>query len=75
MAGFVGIAAAGKSIEMLLNSCFEELQPFDPPPPEPPGNKTKAVLVRTTDFESGNAANTISPPALSIFLYRVDLTK
>ena len=75
MAGFAGIAAAGKSIEMLLNSCFEELQPLDPPPPEPPGNKTKAVLVRTSDFESGNISAKIGPPALSIFLYRVDFNK
>lgn len=75
MAGFAGIAAAGKSIEMMLNSCFEELQPLDPPPPEPPGNKTKAVLVRTSDFESGNIGTKIGPPALSIFLYRVDFNK
>jgi hypothetical protein len=75
LAGFAGIAAAGKSIEMLLNSCFEDLQPLDLPPPEPPGNKTKAVLVRTSDFESGNLPNAIGSPALSIFLYRVDFNK
>ena len=75
MAGFAGIAAAGRSIEMLLNSCFEDLQPLDPPPPEPPGNKTKAVLVRTSDFEPANVNNRIGSPALSIFLYRVDFNK
>ena len=35
MAGFAAIAAAGKSIERLLNVCFEESQPiaaaFTPP--------------------------------------------
>lgn len=71
MAGFAGIAAAGKSIEMLLNSCFEELQPVD----EPPGNKTKAILVHTTDFESGNVGTKIGTRALTIFLYRVDFNK
>lgn len=60
---------------MLLNACFEELQPLDPPPPEPPGNKTKAVLVRTSDFESANVSTKIGSPALSIFLYRVDFNK
>ncbi len=68
MAGFAGIAAAGKSIEMLLNACFEEEQPM--PPPE---KKTKAVLVRTVDFDEGG--NSIGVPALSIFLYRVDFNK
>ena len=75
MAGFAGIAAAGKSIEMLLNSCFEDLQPLDPPPPEPPANKTKVVLVRTVDFQTDKVATSIGSPALSIFLYRVDFNK
>lgn len=72
MASFAGIAAAGKSIEMLLNAEFEELQPLDP---VPPGKKTKAVLVRTGDFDTSKASNTIVLPALSIFLYRVDFNK
>ena len=70
MAGFAGIAAAGKSIEMLLNSCFEDLQPLDQQ-----NNKTKAVLVRTTDFDPNNAGNNIGTRALSIFLYRVDFNR
>ena len=72
MAGFAGIAAAGKSIEMLLNAGFEDLQPLDP---VPPGKKTKAVLVRTIDFDSTKVATSIGSPALSIFLYRVDFNK
>lgn len=75
MAGFAGIAAAGKSIEMLLNANFEELQPLDPPPPAPPGKKTKAVLVRANDFDPTKVATTIGSPAVSIFLYRVDFNK
>lgn len=68
MAGFAGIAAAGKSIEMLLTAGFEELQPVN-------GSNTKAVLVHTIDFETTNVANNIGSPALSIFLYRVDFNK
>lgn len=72
MAGFTGIAAAGKSIEMLLNACFEDFQPLQP---VPPGKKTKAVLVRTIDFSPDKVSNSIGSPALSIFLYRVDFNK
>ncbi|MEQ1545842.1 DUF4255 domain-containing protein [Methyloglobulus sp.] len=69
MAGFAGIAGAGKSIERLLNTAFAEEQPI-------PGQlRTRAVLVRTTDFEPGNVSTNIGSPALSIFLYRVDFNK
>ena len=73
MAGFAGIAAVGKSVELLLNACFEDQQPLDRP--GIPGNKTKAVLVRTRDFEQAKIATSIGSPALSIFLYRVDFNK
>lgn len=75
MASFAGIAAAGKSIEMLLNANFEDLQPLDPPLPAPPGKKTKAILARTSDFDPAKVATSIGSPALSIFLYRVDFNK
>lgn len=68
MAGFAGIAAAGKSIEMLLTAGFEEFQPVT-------GSNTRAVLVHTVDFETTNVSNNIGSPALSIFLYRVDFNK
>ena len=68
MAGFGGIAAVGKSIEMLLNACFEERPPA-------PNKKTKALLVRTNDFEESTRAGTIGSPALTVFLYRVDFNK
>lgn len=68
MAGFAGIAAAGKSIEMLLTAGFEEFQPVS-------SGNTKAVLVHTIDFDPANAGPNIGSPALSIFLYRVDFNK
>lgn len=68
MAGFAGIAAAGKSIEMMLNACFKDQPPVG-------GSKTKAVLVRTADFETTKVSLNIGSPALSIFLYRVDFNK
>jgi hypothetical protein len=67
VASFEGIAAAGKSIERLLSACFSE------PPVPVAGKTTKAVLVQTEDFKSG--AGTIQPPALSVFMYRVDFNK
>jgi len=39
-----------------------------------PGKTTKAVLARTEDFKTG-AGGRIKPPALSIFLYRIDFNK
>jgi hypothetical protein len=61
LAGFAGIAAAGKSIEMLLTAGFEELKPVT-------SGNTKAVLVHTSDFDPANAGGVIGSPALSIFL-------
>jgi hypothetical protein len=68
VANYAGIAAAGRSIERLLNLSFEQEQPL------PTGN-TRAVLVRTADFEDSARPTTIGSPALSIFLYRVDFNK
>lgn len=70
MAGFAGIAATGKSIERLLNACFQDEEPVPVP-----GKKTRAVLVRTGDFDENTAATNIGSPALSIFLYRIDVNK
>lgn len=68
MAGFAGIAATGMSIERVLNAAFAEEEPV-------PGKKTRAVLVRTADFEEANVPTSIGSPALSVFLYRVDTNK
>jgi hypothetical protein len=67
--GFNSIAAAGKSLERLLTAGFAQL-------PVPVSSKTtKAVLVRTEDFDSTSISTVIVRPALSIFLYRVDFNK
>lgn len=68
MAGFAAIAAAGKSIEKILNAAFTDTPPVQ-------GQTTKAVLVRTTDFEEKSLPTSIPFPALSIYLYRADFNK
>jgi hypothetical protein len=76
VAGFAGVAAVGKSLERLLNAGFdEEQQDADPQRWLVPNKKTKAVLVRTADFEESVVGTNIGSPALSIFLYRVDFNK
>jgi len=69
MADFTAIASVGKSLERFLSACFTD--PLAPPPV--PGSTTKAVLARTEDFNDNGGR--IVPPALSIFLYRVDFNK
>lgn len=69
MAQHAGLAAVGRSIERLVGASFREDDPLDPPGP------TRAVLVRTEDFDKANVAAAIGPPALSIFFYRVDFNK
>ena len=68
MAGFAAIASAGKSIERIVNAAFSSLEPV-------PGKTTKAVLVRTNDFDTHKNKGTIGNPALSIYLYRADFNK
>ncbi len=68
VADFAAIAAAGRSIERLLHACFEEEEPVD-------GQRTRAVLVRSSDFDSTAIATAIGSPALSVFFYRVDLNR
>jgi hypothetical protein len=69
VANFTSIAAAGKSIERLLTAAFAEA-------PVPVANKTtKAYLVRSEDFDRHSPATIIVRPALSIFLYHVDVNK
>jgi hypothetical protein len=68
LAGFPAIAAAGKSIERILNEAFADVQPIS-------GKTSRAVLVRTTDFEEANVPTAIGSPALSIYLYRADFNK
>jgi hypothetical protein len=66
MAGFGGIASVGKSIELVLNTGFQAVQPVD-------GELTQAILVRTDDIDP--PAMAVPRPGLSILLYRVDFNK
>ncbi len=65
MAGFQAIAAAGKTVERLLDARLNADKPV-------PNTRTRAVLVRTEDFaQEGDSL--IAPPVLSIFLVRADV--
>jgi hypothetical protein len=66
VAGFGGIAAVGRSIELLLNAGYAAVEPVT-------GRTTKSKLVRTEDLDP--PAPTISRPGLSVLLYRVDFNK
>jgi hypothetical protein len=68
MASYECIAAVGKSLERLLSSWFLQA------PIPVSGSTTKAVLVGTEDFDV-SATGRIKPPALSVFLYRVEPNK
>jgi hypothetical protein len=72
MAGFAGIAAAGKSIERVLNAFLAPAAADDAPVP---GRTTRAFLARTEDFVKNNNAFGFSLPALTIYAYRVDFNK
>lgn len=67
MADYLSIAAAARSVERLLNLAFDEDEPV-------PEQQTKAVLIRTDDFDS-EGVGLIAPPALSIFVYRIDFNR
>lgn len=67
MADYLSLAAAARSLEKLLNHDFDVEKPV-------PGKTTKAVLVRTEDLDLGSPG-IIVPPALSIFVYRVDVNR
>jgi hypothetical protein len=64
VANFRSIAAAGASLERLLNRCFEQAEPVA-------DRTTRAVLVRTEDLRNVGAGQVVNPPAVSLFLYRV----
>jgi hypothetical protein len=69
MANYKSLAAAGASIEQLINSCFASV-------PEGDFTRTpKAVLARTEDFDLGKQTGVIKAGILTIFLYRVEFNK
>jgi hypothetical protein len=69
MANLNSIAAAGRSLERLLN------QAFSVPPAPVPEHNARAFLIRTEDFDQTSNQSIIQRPGLSIFLYRVDFNK
>src|SRR4051794_14932942 len=69
MADSTSISAAGKALERVLTTAFAE------PPVPVPNSATRALLVRTEDFDQNALATIIQRPALSLFLYRVDFNK
>jgi hypothetical protein len=66
VAGFGGIAAVGKSIELVLSTGFSVVEPVR-------GSETRARLVRTDDLAP--PAPEIVEPGLTLLLYRVDFNK
>jgi hypothetical protein len=70
MADFQGIAAAASSIRRLLEQCCDPVRGV-PPVPGPP---TSVNTIRTDDM-SPEGTNETSPPALTLFLYRIDFNK
>lgn len=68
MADRLGVEAVGLSIVRLLNLCFEEDQPIS-------GSRSKAVLMRTEEFEAANRPEDMTLPLVSLFLYRIDLNR
>lgn len=68
MANFACISAAGLSLERYLNRAFEEAQPVE-------NSITRAVFVRATDLAPAHVGNVLPPPALSIYLYWVNVNR
>jgi hypothetical protein len=64
MASFHAIAATARSLERLLNAAYDADEPIA-------GSTTRAVVVRSDEFDLSIADSPITFPALSIFLYRV----
>ena len=62
------LAAVGRTLERVLDAAFDALEPVE-------DKNTRAVLVRTQDFDPSTVDNPIVAPALSIFLYRVGVNR
>jgi hypothetical protein len=70
MADFQGIAAATSSIRRLLERCCDAQRGVAPVR----DHTTRVNAVRTDDMSPDGTAET-SPPALTLFLYRIDFNK
>jgi len=71
MAGFRAMAAAGKSLERLLNAKFAEDSELE----TLLGHPARAAVIRTQDFDPANNASLLPKPGASLYLYRVDFNK
>ncbi len=69
MADFAAVAAAGLTLERLLSAAFLET------PVPVPGKTTRAVLIRTEEFDTKEHGSPLVPPALSVWIYRVEFNK
>ncbi|MFO7567686.1 MAG: DUF4255 domain-containing protein [Enhygromyxa sp.] len=72
MADYDSIASTGRSVVRLLNHGFAEGNPL------PLSTTPTAVLIRTEDFKAetnNESVAALSPPAVSIFFYRVDVNR
>ena len=67
MADFTSIAAVCSSIVRYLDFCFREQQPIL-------DHSTSVRLLRTEDLNS-ETSSLITPPTLSLYLYRIDFNK
>lgn len=70
MADFQGIAGATSSIRRLLEQCCDTDRGVAPVA----GHTTQVNVVRTDDMSPEGTPET-SPPALTLFLYRIDINK
>lgn len=68
MGGFNILSAVANNIVDLLRAGFAERTPFEP------ARAMNVALVHTEDFERG-AGSLIQLPALSVFVYRVDVNR
>lgn len=72
MADFASVAAVSSSITRFLNFCFNDQQPIAPGATD--SNETTAILARTEDLDIETSI-LLSPPCLSVFLYRIDFNR
>ncbi len=70
MAEYSAIAAVSRSIERLIRHWFELEDPFPVA-----ATTTRVVLVTTDDLNATNFPTRVGMPALTIFLYKVDVNR
>jgi hypothetical protein len=70
MATFIALASASKSLERMLDSCYDDDFLGN-------GKRPRAQLVRTEDFKTAGSKTDSSLPetGLTVFVYRIDFNK